>query len=97
MTTKTIVVLAVVGTLAGCSGMPLEADYGKSVDSLIRAQAANPETLTSPSVAAVTGVDPDYANNVVKEFRKDVSKPEDVKQPIQMVLMGSSGGSSGGW
>jgi uncharacterized lipoprotein len=97
MTTKTIVALAVVGALAGCSGMPLEADYGRSVDSLIKAQAANPETLTSPSLAVVTGVDPDYANNVVKAFRKDISKPEDIRQPIQMVLMGSSGGSSGGW
>lgn len=97
MTTKTIVALAVVGTLAGCTGMPLEADFGKSVPSLINAQTANPATLTSPSTEAVTGVDPDYANNVVTEFRKDVSKPEDIKKPIEMVLVGSSGGSSGGW
>ena len=53
-------------------------------------------TLTSPSEPTVTGVDPDYANNVVTEFRKDVSKPEDVKEPIEMAVIGSYSGP-GGW
>jgi hypothetical protein len=42
----------------------------------------------------VTGVDPDYANNVVTEMRKDVSKPEDVRKPIEMAVITSGGG---GW
>ena len=66
MTTKIIVALAV-DRCARRVRQPrrLEADFGNSVDSLIKAQTANPATLTSPSMAAVTGVDPDYANNVV--------------------------------
>ena len=88
MTTKTIVVLAVARRARRLRHhRALEADYGNSVASLIKAQAANPATLTSPSAAAVTGVDPDYANNVVNEFRKDVSKPENVKEPIEMAVI----------
>lgn len=89
MTIRIIVALAVVGALAGCATTATEEDYGNSVSSLIQAQTANPETLTNPSTAAVTGVDPDYANNVVIEMRKDVSKPAEVKEPIEMVLWGS--------
>jgi endonuclease V-like protein UPF0215 family len=94
MTTKTIVVLAALGALTGCATSALEEDYGNSVASLIQAQTANPATLTSPSAVPVTGVDPDYANNVVTEFRKDVSKPEKVREPIEMAVISSSGG---GW
>ena len=92
MTTKIIVALAALGTLAGCATTGSQEDYGKSVDSLINAQTANPATLTNPSDAVVTGVDPDYANNVVIEMRKAVAKPSEVKEPIEMVLMGSQGG-----
>ena len=94
MTTKTIVVLAAFGALTGCATTALEADYGNSVASLIKAQTANPATLTSPSTVPVTGVDPDYASNVLTEFRKDVSNPEKVKEPIEMAVISSSGG---GW
>jgi hypothetical protein len=94
MTTRTIVALTAIGALTGCATGALEADYGKSLASMINAQAANPATLTSPSATPVTGVDPDYANNVVTEMRKDVSKPEDVRKPIEMAVITSSGG---GW
>jgi type IV pilus biogenesis protein CpaD/CtpE len=94
MTTRIIVALAAIGTLAGCATTATEADFGNSVTSLIGAQTANPATLTNPSVAPVTGVDPDYANNVVEQFRKDVSKPDKIKEPIEMVFMGGQGGRS---
>ena len=94
MITKTIVVLASLGALAGCASTALQDDFGNSAASLIAAQTANPATLTSPSDVPVTGVDPDYANNVVTEFRKDVSKPEKVREPIQMGLITTQGG---GW
>jgi hypothetical protein len=94
MTIRTIVALAVATALAGCATGALEADYGNSVASMINAQAANPATLASPSATPVTGVDPDYANNVVTEMRKDVSKPEDVRKPIEMAVITSGGG---GW
>jgi uncharacterized lipoprotein len=92
MTTRIIVALAALGMLAGCATSNVQEDYGKSLGSLISAQTANPATLTAPSDAMVTGVDPDYANNVVIEMRKAVAKPAEVKQPIEMVLMGSQGG-----
>jgi type IV pilus biogenesis protein CpaD/CtpE len=92
MTTKIIVALAALGMLAGCATTDFDEFYGQSVASLIAAQTANPETLSNPSDAAVTGVDPDYANNVVIEMRKAVAKPSDVKDPIEMVLMGTQGG-----
>lgn len=89
MTTRIIVALAVIAALAGCATTATQEDFGNSVASLIQAQTANPETLTNPSTAPVTGVDADYANNVVTEMRKDVSKPAEVKKPIEMVLWGS--------
>jgi len=92
MTTRTILALAVIGALAGCASTATQGDFGKSVDSLIKAQAFNPASLTTPSTAAVTGVDPDYANNVVVEMRQDVSKREEIKEPIQMLMLGSGGG-----
>lgn len=92
MTSKIILAMAAVGALAGCSSTALRDDYGSSVDSLIKAQAANPATLTSPSAAGVTGVDGDYARKTLDEMRKSVGKPSEVKQPIQMILMGSQGG-----
>lgn len=94
MTIRTIVALAAVTALAGCATGALEADYGNSVASMINAQTANAATLASPSAAPVTGVDPDYANKVVTEMRKDVSKPEDVRKPIEMAVITSG---SGGW
>jgi uncharacterized lipoprotein len=93
MTTRIIAALAAVGALAGCSTTALQDDYGNSLDSLIKAQTANAATLSSPSTATVTGVDPDYAGKVVDEMRKGVSKHEDFKKrPIDMTLLGVEGG-----
>lgn len=93
MTIKCIAALAVVVFLGACAAAPrVEEDFGNSVDSLIKAQVANPASLTSPSGASVTGVDPDYANKVVTEMRKDVPKRETVKEPIQILVGGTGGG-----
>jgi len=95
MTIKIIAALAAVGFLAACAETPTatEADFGMSAGSLITAQTADPATLSSPSAVPVTGVDPDYANNVVDEMRKGVSKHEDFKKrPIDMTLLGVQGG-----
>src|SRR5512136_2060780 len=95
-TIRTLGVLAAIGAVAACGTTPTEADFGNSTASLIQASAFNPATLATPSAAPVTGVDPDYANNVVIEMRKDVSKREEVNKPIEM-LMFQSGGTGGGW
>jgi hypothetical protein len=93
MTIRIIAALAAVGALAGCSTTALQDDFGNSLDSLVKAQTANTATLSSPSTAAITGVDPDYAGKVVDEMRKGVSKHEDFKKrPIDMTLLGVQGG-----
>lgn len=91
MTTRIILTLAVVGVLAGCTTTALQDNWGQSSASLITAQTANPESLTNPSTAIVTGVDGEYAYKVIEQMRGDVTKPEEVKQPIQMTLWGQGG------
>lgn len=91
MTTRFILTLAVAGVLAGCTTTALQENWGQSSASLIAAQTANPETLTNPSTATVTGVDGEYAYKVIDEMRKGVTKPEEVKQPIQMTIWGQGG------
>ena len=91
MTTRIILTLAVVGVLAGCTTTALQDSWGQSTASLITAQTANPESLTNPSTAIVTGVDGEYAYKVIEQMRGDVTKPGEVKQPIQMTLWGQGG------
>lgn len=91
MTTRIILTLAVAGILAGCSTTALQENWGQASASLITAQTANPESLTNPSTAIVTGVDGEYAYKVIEQMRSDVTKPEEVKQPIQMTLWGQGG------
>lgn len=97
MTIKHIFILAAVGALAACASetsltgpTATEKDFGNSVDSLVKAQTANPSTLSNPSTAPVTGVDPDYANSVVETMREGASKPEDIKKPIE-IRVGAGG------
>jgi ABC-type glycerol-3-phosphate transport system substrate-binding protein len=99
MTIKIAFLLALVIGLSACTGTAgmsaassTEADFGNSVSSLIKAQTANPATLTNPSTEPVTGVDPDYAGNVIEAMRESVSKPAEVKQPIEIRVGGPGGG-----
>ena len=91
MTTRMILTLAVVGVLAGCTTTALQESWGEASASLITAQTANPESLTNPSAAIVTGVDGEYAFKAIEQMRSDVTKPEEVRQPIQMPLWGQGG------
>ncbi len=92
MKIRIIAALAASSVLCACATAPrVEGDFGNSFDSLIKAQVANPAALNSPSSAPVTGVDPDYANNVVTEMRQHVGKRETVEQPIQIMVGGAVG------
>jgi ABC-type amino acid transport substrate-binding protein len=91
MTIKIIAALATIVAFAACTDTSTmtapsatEADFGNSVDSLIKAQTADPATLSNPSTTPVTGVEPDYAGNVVKAMRESAAKPAEVKQPIEI-------------
>lgn len=99
MTIKIALPLALVIGLSACTSTTdmtapsgTEADFGNSVNSLIKAQTANPATLTNPSTEPVTGVDPDYAGNVIEAMRESVAKPAEVKQPIEIRVGGPGGG-----
>ena len=98
MSIKTILSLATIAALAGCGGTvirpsPTEADFGNSKASLIKAQAANPAASANPSTEPVTGVDPDYATNVIDAMRESVSKPEEVREPLVIRVGVQSGGT----
>ena len=93
MNLKYIVVLAVLVITVGCSNAKsaTEADFGNSRASLVDAQSANPAAHANPSSAAVTGIDPDYANAVIQALREDVSKPEEVQDPLAIRVIGQGG------
>jgi hypothetical protein len=93
MSPTNILLLAALAAIAGCSNTKsaTEADFGNSAASLIGAQAADPAALANPSTEPVTGVDPDYADAVIKAMREDVSKPEEVKDPLAIRVLGQQG------
>jgi type IV pilus biogenesis protein CpaD/CtpE len=91
MTIKITVALTAMIGVAACADTSTmtapsatEADFGNSVQSLVKAQTADPATLSKPSTEPVTGVDPDYATGVIKAMREGVAKPVEVKQPIEI-------------
>lgn len=91
---KQMIFLAVaLVTLAACTNTKTatESDFGNSVASLQKAQAADPSKIENPSTEPVTGVDPDYAGNVIDAMRESVAKPEQVKQPIEIRVGGQGG------
>lgn len=93
MNMKISIALAAVTSLAACGDSltrpsATEADFGNSAASLIKAQTANPAASANPSTEPVTGVDPDYASNVIDAMREAVSKPAEVQQPITIKVGG---------
>lgn len=95
MYTKHILAVTLLVGVAACtnSKTATEADFGNSKASLIKAQTSNPAVLTNPGTETVTGVDPDYAGNVIEAMRESVSKPEEVQQPIS-IRVGNQQGSN---
>jgi type IV pilus biogenesis protein CpaD/CtpE len=98
MTIKIALPLTLVVGLSACASTTdmsapsgTAADFGNSVNSLIKAQTANPATLSNPSTEPVTGVDPDYAGNVIEAMRESVAKPAEVKEPIEIRVGGEGG------
>lgn len=79
--------------IAACANTPTatEADFGNSTASVVKAQTADPATLSNPSTEPVTGVDPDYATKVIEAMRESVAKPAEVKEPIEIRVGGQGG------
>ena len=93
MNMKPILTAIVLAVAAACtnSKTATEADFGNSKASLIQAQTANPAVLSNPASDPVTGVDPDYADNVIEAMRENVSKGEEVQRPISIRVGGQQG------
>jgi type IV pilus biogenesis protein CpaD/CtpE len=93
MSIRIILAVFAAALFAGCANTKsaTEADFGNSMASLVKAQTANPATVANPSTEPVTGVDPDYATNVIDAMREDVAKPAEVKQPIEIRVGGQGG------
>ena len=74
---------------AGCAHGPeaVEQDYGNSVRHMMQAQTANPAAPADAN--AIEGGDGQRLNNVIEAYRKDVSKPEEVKRDIVINMGGS--------
>ena len=68
--------------LAGCSAMPLEADYGQSVRQMTDNQVYDRAASTYPSTAAVEGADPDLLNAAVTAMRIPPSDRKEVSKPL---------------
>jgi hypothetical protein len=93
---KRIIILSAALAIAACTNAKTatEKDFGNSMASLEKAQAADPSKISNPSTEPVTGVDPDYADNVIEAMRESVAKPENVKQPIEIRVGGQSQGGT---
>jgi hypothetical protein len=96
---RNIVFIAGAAAIAACSGSwtrptATESDFGNSVASLIKSQTADPAAAANPSTEPVTGVDPDYAGNVIEAMREGVSKPAEVREPIAIRVGGQTQGGS---
>lgn len=74
--------------IAGCAHGPeaVEQDYGNSVRHMLQAQTANP--AAPADTLAIDHGDGERLNKVIDGYRKDVSKPEDVKRDIVINLGG---------
>jgi hypothetical protein len=82
-TTKIAACLASLA-LAGCASGPetVERDFGNSVRQMVRSQTLDPLTANKPDTKAPEDGDGQRIDNVMDAYRNDVSKPEEVNQPL---------------
>lgn len=68
--------------IAGCSSQKsaVEADFGKSVRSMIQAQTLNPQEALLPDPEAIDHGNGERLNNVMEAYKSDVSTPPDTQQ-----------------
>jgi hypothetical protein len=78
-------------SLAGCAQSALQADYGRSVQSMSENQVYDPTTLTRPGLTAVNGADPDMLNLAVTTMRTQAVDRKEVSKPIVLSIGGQGG------
>ncbi len=83
--------LAVVWITAGCESLSSltgpdepEVAFGGAVRAVMNAQIHDYDAAINPAPEAVEGSDPNRLNNVVTTYREHISKPEEVRQPLEL-------------
>lgn len=79
--------LVMAALLTGCSHwdpVAVEEDFGNSVHHMIQAQTYDPEAARNPPADPPTELDGQKASEVLKAYRKDVAKPEEVEDAINI-------------
>lgn len=76
-------VICLGGCTASTDPIQVENDYGNSVRQMIDAQIYDPAAVHNPPTQ-VPGFDAPKGHNVLEEYRKDVAKPSEALQPIDI-------------
>jgi hypothetical protein len=63
--------------------------FGDTVRNVMNSQIHDYDAAINPSPDAIEGSDPDRLNNVVEAYREHISKPEEVRQPIEISVGGN--------
>lgn len=82
-------VCTVLGAAGGCTStdpVRVEEDFGNSVRHMIQAQIHDPQAAANPPVDPPMNLDGAKADNILKSYRKDVSKPEQIEKPLQITI-----------
>lgn len=90
-------VLAPLLLLGGCAASSVNQNYGNAYEQMVREQTFDVSTRnTGQGDRVLESTDPDYANKVVEEMRKDVADRKGMPSGASTSQSGSSGGSGGG-
>lgn len=89
-TLSSAAVLAAIALATGCAQGPVavENDYRKSVNQMVELQTANPAAPADTN--AVDHGDGERLNKVMEVYRKDVGKPESVREDIELEIDNSN-------
>ena len=94
MSVRTVVLaLLSAALLDGCASSAVDENFGKSAAQLVRAQAYDASTLSSPSAAPVEGVDPDVAKAAIDSMRKDVPDRSVVRHSLPVSVGSQQNGN----
>ena len=78
-------------TVAGCASYsPLESQFGDSVRLVTSKQTSDAGAALYPASEATEGSDAYRLENVIEAHRADVSKPEQVNQPVTISVGGGN-------
>lgn len=90
-----LVALSVIWLGAGCSSLMTsdraepEVAFGDTVRGVMNSQIHDYDAAINPNAEAIEGSDPNRLNNVVEAYREHISRPDEVRQPIQISVGGN--------